>query len=155
MMINWFGFASVCEVDPSSKVKGKVEVGVLPVSEGSQSASLNVYWLYTIGSGSKHKQLAYDFIRFAVNEENDKLLSLEGGIGCRISTWKDAAVNELIPYYHKLEQLHECAQTLPQKSNWAAIAAIIDEMVLSALNSEEPTAAILKAAQDKINITDK
>ncbi|MCX2452495.1 extracellular solute-binding protein [Pedobacter sp. PLR] len=155
MMINWFGFASVCEVDASSNVKGKVEVAVLPVTEGSQSASLNVYWLYTIGSGSKHKQLAYDFIRFAVNEENDKLLTLEGGIGCRISTWKDAAVNELIPYYHKLEQLHECAQTLPQKSNWAAIATVIDEMVLSALNTEASTAAILKAAQDKINLTDK
>lgn len=155
MMINWFGFASVCEVDAESKVKGKVEVTLLPVTSGCQSASLNVYWLYTIGSGSQHKKIAYDFIRFAVNEENDKLLTLEGGIGCRISTWKDAAVNEIIPYYHKLEQLHECAQTLPQKSNWAEIAAVIDDMVLSALNSVESTVAILKAAQDKINLIDK
>jgi len=153
MMINWFGFASVCEVDVASKVKGKVEVTLLPSS--GQSASLNVYWLYTIGSGSKHKQLAYDFIRFAVNEENDKLLTLEGGIGCRISTWEDAGVNEVVPYYHKLAQLHECAMTLPQKSNWAEIASIIDELVLSALNSEEATGAILKIAQDKINSIDK
>ncbi|SDJ08961.1 multiple sugar transport system substrate-binding protein [Pedobacter sp. ok626] len=155
MMINWFGFASVCEVDPASAVKGKVEVGLLPVSSGSQSASLNVYWLYTVGSGSKHKQAAYDFIRFAVNEENDKLLTLEGGIGCRISTWKDQEVNRIVPYYHKLEQLHESAKTLPQKHNWADIASLIDEMVLSTVNSELPIAEIVKTAQDKINLIDK
>lgn len=155
MMINWFGFASVCEVDPSSKVKGKVEVAVLPASPGCKSASLNVYWLYTIGAGSRHKETAYDFIRFAVNEANDKLLTLEGGIGCRISTWKDKEINQIVPYYHKLEQLHEGAKTLPQKSNWAEIATLIDEMVLTALHSEIEVAAIVKAAQDKINLIDK
>lgn len=155
MMINWFGFASVCEVDPSSSVKGKVEVALMPASAGSVPASLNVYWLYTIGSGSRHKQTAYDFIRFAVNEDNDKLLTLEGGIGCRTSTWKDAEVNQVIPYYHKLEALHECAQTLPQKSNWAEIAALIDEMVLQSLNSEKAVADITKTAQAKINLTDR
>lgn len=155
LMINWFGFASVCEVDPASAVKGKVEVTLLPVSGNNSSASLNVYWLYTVGSGSKHKQRAYDFIRFAVNEENDKQLTLEGGIGCRISTWKNAAVNELVPYYHKLEQLHEGARTLPQKSNWAGIAAVIDTAVLEALNTGQATAEILNLAQKQITLIDK
>lgn len=155
MMINWFGFASVCEVDPASAVKGKVEVALLPAASDSRSASLNVYWLYTLGAGSRHKAIAYDFMRFAVNEANDKLLTLEGGIGCRISTWKDTEVNKIVPYYHKLEQLHECARTLPQKSNWTIIASLIDEMVLSALNSGQPVAEIVKQAQDKINLTDK
>ncbi|ACU04954.1 extracellular solute-binding protein [Pedobacter heparinus] len=155
LMINWFGFASVCEVDAASAVKGKVGVTSLPVSENNLPASLNVYWVYTIGSGSKHKQTAYDFLRFAVNEENDKQLTLEGGIGCRISTWKDSLVNELVPYYHKLEQLHKGAKTLPQKSNWAEIAAIIDVAVLKALNSELPAAEILRLAQEQIILIDK
>lgn len=154
MMINWFGFASFCEVDPESRVKGKVEVALLPTAPGSRSASLNVYWLYTLGSGSIHKAIAYDFIRFAVNEENDKMLTMEGGIGCRISTWMDLEVNKIVPYYHKLEQLHECAQTLPQKSNWASIAALIDEMVLRALHSEQSVANIVSEAQGKINLID-
>lgn len=151
MMINWFGFASVCEVDSEAKVKGKVEVTNLPSAAGISSASLNVYWLYTIGAGSRHKQIAYEFIRFAVNEENDKLLTLEGGIGCRISTWKDPEINQLVPYYHKLEQLHEHAKTLPQKSNWAEIAAIIDETVLQSLATDKSAAALLQEAQNKIN----
>lgn len=150
MMINWFGFASMCEVYEESKVKGKVDITTLPHSEGKDSASLNVYWLYTVGSGSKYKKTAYDFIRFAVNQENDKLLTMEGGIGCRISTWKDAEVNEVIPYYHKLEMLHKTARSLPQKSNWAQIASLIDEAVLTAMRSDMPAEEILSRAQNKI-----
>ena len=154
MMINWFGFASICEVNESSQVKGKVEIDLLPVTVGNRSASLNVYWLYTIGSGTKHRDVAYDFIKFVTNEKNDKLLTLEGGIGCRISTWKDKELNHVVPYYHKLEQLHQGAHAMPQKSNWAAIASIIDEMVLCALNTPLTTTEILQAAQDKIELID-
>lgn len=155
MMVNWFGFASMCEVIEESAVKGKVDIAPIPCTEGNESASLNVYWLYTIGSGSKHKQLAYDFLRFATNRRNDKLLTLEGGIGCRISTWKDSGVNAIIPYYHKLEQLHQNARSLPQKANWAQIAKIIDEVVLQAINTDIPVEDLLEAGQQKINAIDK
>jgi len=155
MMINWFGFAAMCEVEANSKVKGKVDVGLLPAAEGKNSASLNVYWLYTIAKGSKNKDLAYDFLRFALAQEQDKQLTLEGGIGCRISTWNDPEINAIIPYYHKLETLHEVANMLPQKQNWAAIAAIIDQMVLQALNTETPSEVLILEAQSQIIKIDK
>lgn len=155
MMINWFGFAAMCEVDANSKVKGKVDVGLLPAAQGKNSASLNVYWLYTIAKGSKNKDLAYDFLRYALAQEQDKQLTLEGGIGCRISTWNDPEINAIIPYYHKLEMLHEVANMLPQKQNWAAIAAIIDQMVLQAVNTETPSEALVLDAQGQINKIDK
>ena len=155
MMINWFGFAAMCEVDGNSKVKGKIDVDLLPSGTGQNSASLNVYWLYTIAKGSKNKTIAYDFLRFALAEEQDKQLTLEGGIGCRISTWKDAEINKIIPYYHKLEQLHEVARTLPQKQNWAAIAAVIDKMVLQAINSDTTSEELIQLAQNQINEIDK
>ncbi|MDN3587653.1 extracellular solute-binding protein [Pedobacter aquatilis] len=151
MMINWFGFAAMCEVDSNSKVKGKVAVDLLPAALGKESASLNVYWLYTIAKGSKNKNLAYDFLRFVTDVEQDKMLTLEGGIGCRISTWKDAEVNEIIPYYHKLEQLHEVANMLPQHKNWTSIAKIIDEMVLKAMNTDEQSVILIEEAQSQIN----
>lgn len=154
MMVNWFGFASMCEVIEESNIKGKVDIAPIPSSEGNESASLNVYWLYTIGSGSKRKQVAYDFLRFATNRQNDKLLTLEGGIGCRISTWKDSGVNAIIPYYHKLEQLHQNARSLPQKANWAQIAKIIDEVVLQAINTNTSVEELLEAGQQKINLID-
>lgn len=154
MMVNWFGFASMCEVIDESLVKGKVDIAPVPHTPGHQPASLNVYWLYTIGSGSKHKQVAYDFIRFAISSRNDKLLTLEGGIGCRISTWADSGINAIIPYYYKLEQLHQSARSLPQKSNWAQIAKIIDEVVLNAINTDIPAAQLLAVGQQKIRALD-
>ncbi|MEJ5995004.1 extracellular solute-binding protein [Pedobacter sp. Du54] len=155
MMINWFGFATMAEVDENSKVKGKVYIDLLPANSDQISASLNVYWLYTIGKGSKHKEVAYDFIRFATNVANDKALTLEGGIGCRISTWNDSEINKIIPYYHKLETLHVVAKTLPQHKNWAQIASIIDEMVILAITTDQSSAEIIRAAQGKINEIEK
>ncbi len=155
MMVNWFGFASMCEVISESVVKGKVDITNIPAAPGHPSASLNVYWLYTIGSGSKHKDLAYDFLRFAVNQQNDKLLTLEGGIGCRISTWKDEDINQTIPYYHKLEQLHQLARSLPQLVNWAQIAHIIDDVVLKAIHTDIPIAKLLADGQQQIAALNK
>jgi len=155
MMVNWFGFASMCEVIDESQVKNKVDITNIPHSEGNESASLNVYWLYTIGSGSKHKQIAYDFIRHATSARNDKLLTLEGGIGCRISTWVDGGINAIIPYYHKLEQLHLVARSLPQKANWSQIAKIIDHLVLQAINTDQPVEQLLREAQQQISQLDK
>lgn len=150
MTINWFGFASMSEVIAESKVKGKVDVTTLPFAEGGKTASLNVYWLYTIGTGSKNKQLAYDFLRFATTAESDKLLTNLGGIGCRKSTWADAEINATIPYYHKLESLHENAHTLPQITVWPDIAILIDQMVLTALKTDIPSADLLKNTQIEI-----
>lgn len=155
MMINWFGFASMCEVDANSKVKGKVDIDLIPCDADQPSASLNVYWLYTIGSGSKHKALAYDFLKFVTAAAQDKQLTLEGGIGCRLSTWHDPEINDLISYYHKLEHLHTVAKMLPQHKNWARIAEIIDQMVLDAMNGDESSAELLTKAQEKIKSIEK
>jgi len=154
MMVNWFGFASMCEVIGESTVKGRVDITNLPCKPGNNPASLNVYWLYAIGSGSAHKQTAYDFIRFAINTGNDKLLTLEGGIGCRISTWTDGGINTIIPYYHKLEMLHRSARSLPKKANWAQIAKIIDVVVLQAIHTDMPVARLLEQGQQLINNID-
>lgn len=150
MAINWFGFASMAEIIEESKVKGKIDITSLPSDPGYKTASLNVYWLYTIGSGSKHQKLAYDFLRFATTPESDKLLTTEGGIGCRKSTWKDAEINTLIPFYHKLEMLHENALTLPQTPIWPKVAELIDGAVLKAIETDISSAILLEETQKKI-----
>lgn len=151
MMINWFGFAAMCEVQGDSKVKGKVGVDLIPSAEGQTSASLNVYWLYTIAKGSRHKAVAYDFLQFITQAAQDKALTLAGGIGCRFSTWNDPEINEAVPFYHKLEQLHEVAYSLPQRKNWVAIASLIDQLVILAINTDEPSKMLLEKAQKQIN----
>lgn len=151
MMVNWFGFASWAEIDPASAVQRKVDIAPIPAVNAELSPSLNVYWLYAIAQGSRHKELAYDFIRFAVNADNDRRLTLEGGVGCRYSTWQDTEINQSIPFYHKLPALHKTARTLPRLVNWSQIAHIIDDTVTGAIQTDEPSASLLAAAQKKIN----
>ncbi|MGB5667916.1 MAG: sugar ABC transporter substrate-binding protein [Maribacter sp.] len=151
MMVNWFGFASMCEVMEDSKVKGKVDVANVPAGPDGEGISLNAYWMYVIGSGSNKKDLAYDFIKYAVNTQNDKLLTLEGAIGCRKSTWQDAEVNKIVPYYYKLEELHKNTRSLPRKSNWSQIADVIDQLVLDVINTSLDIKGILDASQKEIN----
>lgn len=151
MMVNWFGFASWAQIDAVSAVKGKVDVAAIPSAESGMSPSLNVYWLYAIPEGSRHKQLAYDFIRFAVGRQQDKLLTVEGGVGCRYSTWYDSEINQMIPFYNKLAELHDTARTLPRLANWPQIAHIIDDTVIAAIKTDESSLSLLTKAQEKIN----
>ncbi|GAB4550282.1 MAG: hypothetical protein OHK0023_15960 [Anaerolineae bacterium] len=150
MMINWFGFASMCETIPESKVKGKVDIGVIPSDPGISGVSLNVYWMLSIGSGSPHAEIAYKFLRFCASPAMDKALTLEGAIGCRKSTWADAEVNQTIPFYHRLSTLHENARALPRLSDWNERAKFIDELVLETINTDKPVADITRAIQAKL-----
>lgn len=147
LMINWFGFAAMCQTLPESKVKDRVGVADLPRAPGAQSASLNVYWLLCVGAGSPRRELAYRFLRHCAGAEMDKRLTLAGGIGCRKSTWSDPEVNRAIPFYRRMEGLHARARELPRLSRWACMAEIIDGLVLEAINSDRPIPELARRAQ--------
>jgi len=146
MMVNWFGFAAVCE-QPGCPVKGKVGVALVPAGEGGQSSSLIVYWLLCIGSGSRHKETAYAFLRHCATAAMDKLTTLEGGIGCRLSTWSDPEVNAAIPFYHRLTELHRSTRALPRSRELPRLIHVIDQAVQRAILTDEPTEQILRQAQ--------
>lgn len=147
MMINWFGFAGMAETIATSQVKGCVNVTAIPHAAESAAVSLNVYWILCIAAGSPHPEIAYRFLAHCASAEMDKLLTLEGGIGCRKSTWADADVNATIPFYHKMEELHQVARELPRLTHWEKIAAIIDELVLAVINTRQPITELLQHAQ--------
>lgn len=146
MMVNWFGFAAMSETIPGSRVKGKTAIAAIP-SENGRGISLNVYWIMGIATGTLHRDIAWKFLAHCAGPEMDKLLTLEGGIGCRRSTWTDAQVNAVIPYYHMLEKLHENARDLPRMTNWSLLAEVIDRMMLDVIQSEEPIVAITARAE--------
>jgi multiple sugar transport system substrate-binding protein len=146
MMVNWFGFAAVCE-QPGTPVRGKVDVAPVPAGPGGRAVSLNVYWLLAIGAGSDHQEEAYAFIHHACGPAMDKLLTLEGGIGCRRSTWTDPEVNAAIPFMRRLDELHAPARELPRSQAWPRLVRVIDAAVQKAIKGDESTAAILREAQ--------
>jgi multiple sugar transport system substrate-binding protein len=148
MMVNWFGFAAVCE-QPGCPVKGKTGVTTLPSAEGMPPASLIVYWLLAVAAGSPHPDVAYAFARHCCTPAMDKLTTLEGGIGCRLSTWTDPEVNALIPFYAELPRLHEGTRTLPRSRAVPVLIHVIDEAVQAAITTADPTSAILRRAEQR------
>jgi multiple sugar transport system substrate-binding protein len=148
MMINWFGFAAMCQTIPESKVAGRVAVAPIPCGPGGASASLNVYWMLSVASGSPHPDVGYQFLRHAMSRCQDKLRTLDGAIGCRKSTWSDTDVNRVIPFYGRLEALHAHARELPRLANFVDLSVVIDRMVLDAINTQEAIATIVRRAQE-------
>lgn len=149
MMVNWFGFAAMSETVADSRVKGKTAIAAIP-SENGEAISLNAYWIMGLSTGSPHQEVARKFLAHCASPAMDKLLTLEGGIGCRKSTWADEQVNAVIPYYHHLEELHGSARELPRKTNWLELARVIDQMMLEAIQPKESIAAITGRAQMKV-----
>jgi multiple sugar transport system substrate-binding protein len=146
MMVNWFGFGAMAETLESSRVRGCVDMTAVPDGEDGRSVSLNSYWLLAIGKGSRHRDVAYQFIKHCMNGQMDKLLTLEGAIGCRRSTWSDADVQAIVPGYAKLEELHSMARELPIRSDWPKIASRIDGVMLEVMDTDEPIRLIVKRA---------
>jgi multiple sugar transport system substrate-binding protein len=60
-------------------------------------------------------------------------------------------VNRVVPFYHKMEELHTYARALPRLSNWAELAQVIDEVVLETINSERPISEIVAEKQARLN----
>lgn len=147
MMINWFGFASMAETIAGSQVKGKVDIANLPCDPQGSPVSLSAYWILAVGAGSPHPETAYRFIRHCLSAPMDRLLTLEGGIGCRKSTWQDPEVNRAIPFYHKMARLHSFARELPRRSDWNRLAGVIDRLVLATINTNRPVAGLLAEFQ--------
>lgn len=148
VMVNWFGFAAMCETSPDSKVRGKVGVAGVP-----GGVSLNVYWTLAAPVTCAQADISWRFLRHCASVEMDKLLTLEGGIGCRRSTWTDGEVNRAIPFYREMERLHEGARELPRMAAWSRIASVIDALVLEAISSNRPEAELLAEAQERIGNT--
>lgn len=151
MMVNWFGFASMAETVSDSRVKGNVGIAPVPHEPGFLGTSLNIYWTLSIPACAVHREAAWRFLRHCASPAMDKLLTLEGGIGCRRSTWADEEVNRVIPFYHKLESLHSNAREMPCLEQWPKVAQIIDRMVLAAINGEEAMKSIVRRGQAEMD----
>lgn len=147
MMANWFGFAAYADTAEDSQVRGLVDVAPLPSGPGGCSVSLNVFWVLGIGSGSRHKALAWEFIRHLASAPMDKLTTMEGAIGVRRSSWTDPDINAMVPYYHRLQWLHDHAREMPMTRHLSAISHVVDDMLGKAMTSDTPTRALLTEAQ--------
>ncbi|MBS1804494.1 MAG: extracellular solute-binding protein [Acidobacteria bacterium] len=147
MVINWFGFATAAHTSEDSRVRDRVAIAPIPSGSSGRSTSLNVYWLLSVPSGTVHPDVAWKFLRHVMTPEMDRVTTLSGAIGCRMSTWNDSEVNSRIPFYHRLAVLHETAREIPMRNDWDQIAHKIDRLVTSAITTRIPIRQLLESAQ--------
>jgi len=149
LMVNWFGFAARSGLE-GSPLAGKVAIAPIPSANNAPPISLSVFWALAMGKGSRHKELAWQFLRFISTPERDLGITRHGAVGVRLSTWRSPELQARIPVYRDIESISLGARQLPTGPHMAAFASIMDGVVTRALTTDEPNAAILDEAQREI-----
>jgi multiple sugar transport system substrate-binding protein len=149
MMANWFGFAARAGRE-GSPLAGKVAIAPIPTANNATPTSLSVFWALAMGHGSRHKELAWQFLRFVASPERDLGITRHGAVGVRLSTWRNPELQARIPVYREVEGISLGARQLPSGPAMASFAAIIDDVITQALTTNELSAAILESAQREI-----
>jgi multiple sugar transport system substrate-binding protein len=146
MMVNWFGFASRSGC-ANGALDGKVSLAPIPCDPGLTPVSLSVFWTIAIGSGSQHKQDAYNFLRFLTRQEMDREAVRHGVVGVRLSTWRDPEVQRMVPAFQQIETISLGARRLPRTPRLPEFAEIVNRIVEDALKTEASSPSILTRAQ--------
>jgi len=150
MMLNWAGFMAVAQLPPS-RIIDRSRCGPIPRGSGAggRHASLNVYWVLGICAGSRQPELAWQFLRNTASAAMDRITSLSGGSGVRLSTWNDPAVRAQFQYYETIEEVHRGIDTLPAIPQYPAMNDVLNRMVWRAAQREVSVAqALADAAGD-------
>ncbi|MFP5226193.1 MAG: ABC transporter substrate-binding protein [Acidobacteriota bacterium] len=149
LMVNWFGFASRAD-RLGSPLAGNVGIGPIPAEPGHPAASLSVFWTIAIAAGSRNKEAAWKFLRFIASPAIDRARVDLGPVGVRLSTWRDRELQRLNPCYAAIEQISMGARRLPRTRDLAAFAEIVDQVIVEALTTSDPSGTILERAQQKL-----
>ena len=156
MMLNWSGFMAVAQLPPS-RIINKTRCTRIPRGEelNGRHASLNVYWVLGICAGSQQPDLAWQFMRETASPEMDKVTSLAGGTGVRLSTWNDPEIRAQFQYYEELEIVHRGSDTLPAIPEYPAINEVLSRMTWDAVQGRKTVAeALTHAAEECRTILD-
>lgn len=141
------GFAALGEVASESKLKGRVGVAPLPHGPDGPKLTLSSYWVLAVPAKGPNQDLAYRFVKHCAGKTADKARTLAGVLGCRRSTWADAEVRRALPFAAKLEDLHAMARSLPRRPDLRELAAVVNQTVIEAINSEGPLKPVIERAQ--------
>lgn len=148
MMWNWCGFAALTEVPEFSKIVGKTKCAKVPRGDSGAGShtSLNIYWVLTIPAGSRNKDLAYRYMKFAAAAPVDKQTSLAGANGTRLSTWRDPEVQGIFQYYEIIEEVHREVKSPPAIPEYPAINEVLSTMVDDVLHGRKEVGPALEEA---------
>jgi multiple sugar transport system substrate-binding protein len=140
LMVNWAGYAALCE-QPGSPTRGLVACAP-PLGR-----ALNVYWVVVVAAGARDLPLARAVARHLATPAMDRITAAEGATATRRDSWADPAVQALAPYYPVLEEAHRGAVTMPRTPALPALTTVLSEMAARAIwHGEDLSTALAEAA---------
>jgi len=154
MMWNWCGFQAVADTPELSRIPGRTRATMVPAGDGpgGRAVSLNIYWVLGIPAGCPHPEAAYRFLRHLATPQMDRVTSLEGGTGTRLSTWRDPAVRRQFQYYEVMEAVHQQVESPPRLPEYPAINEVLNRMVADAVAGRQGVATALRMAAAEVEL---
>ncbi len=134
----------------NSPVKGKVGIAPLPHFPGHKSAASLGGWHIGINRYSKHKELAWAFIKFVESYQEQKNFAIHLGWNPgRTDVYNDPDVLKAAPYLKSLRAVFENAIPRPVVPYYPQLSKIIQKYVNAALAGEMSPQEALNKAQSE------
>jgi len=134
---NWPYVYGLASTEASSKVKGKFDVAPIPGADGVGASTLGGHNL-GISAFSDHKATAIDFVRFLLDEENQKFVLEKGSLAPVIgSLYEDPELVRQYPYLPTLLTSIENAVPRPITPFYPAVTKAIQDNSYAAIKGEK------------------
>ncbi len=147
MAVDPFARYTVYNNPKSSKYPGAIQVIAIPVDPktGRAFTAMTEIWSMVIPKNSKHKELAWDFIRTLSAPKNTLLIALNGNGPVRPSVYGDEQLKQRLPYTQEEAKAIAAALIVPSSFD-ASLQAL-------AIFREESQAAVIgiKSPQEAAN----
>lgn len=147
---NWPYVYNLATTEGASKVKDKLGLAPLPGKDGPGASSLGGHSA-AVSVYSKNKATALDFLKFLVNEENQKFFATQGSLAPVLTNlYDDAALVKKLPYLPVLKTSIENAVPRPVTPFYPAVTQAIQENSYAALKGEKSVDQALSDMQKSI-----
>lgn len=139
---------------PWPEYKDVLGFAPMPTSKGQEPGSITLAggWALSIPSNSKHKEEAWNFLKFALNKENtQKLVIASGNITVRSDVANDPEYTKM-PFNETATEYLRNAEFRPAQEKYPEVSTQIQTMVESVATGTSPADAMNKYAQDVTRI---
>ena len=147
---NWPYVYNLATTEGSSKVKDVLGMTALPGKDGPGASSLGGHSA-AISVYSKNKATALDFVKFLVEEEQQKFFATQGSLAPVIGDlYEDQELVSKLPYLPVLKTSIENAVPRPVTPFYPAVTKAIQENSYAALKGEKSVEQALSDMQQSI-----
>ncbi|SDS80041.1 carbohydrate ABC transporter substrate-binding protein, CUT1 family [Pseudarthrobacter equi] len=147
---NWPYVYNLATTEGSSKVKDVLGMAALPGKDGPGASSLGGHSA-AVSVYSDHKATSLDFVKFLVQEEQQKFFATQGSLAPVLGDlYQDQELVAKLPYLPVLKTSIENAVPRPVTPFYPAVTKAIQDNAYAALKGEKPAKDALSDMQKSI-----